>query len=439
VASPGTARSMTVRLEHVREPADRVPAGWPSPPDPGDLGKRIAWRRTQLRLSVAQVAARAKVSPRYLEYLERYPAMPGPATLRALAAALQTTTPALLGAGGQAPPRQGQLEGGLATEKLTAGECRRLLAPGGIGRVAVATASGLAVLPVNFAMVAGTIVFRTGGGTLIAAHCADDVAFEVDHIDESLGQAWSVLVRGPAHRVAQPGELHNLLEQVTVTPWAGGEREVYIRIVPARISGRRVGPAELGTGGGALVLAEAGPAPARDGMSAPDRHPGRWLALKVKYTGPQLREESDMPGIVVGFDGSVHARQALKWAISEAAIRRTPLTVLTVQQAIAGFWGAPVPYPGDEDLVDHAAKVAREETDSALEGLSEGQRPPSVTVQAAIGMPAEEILMAAQDADMIVVGSRGAGGFKKLLMGSVGLHITHHAHCPVVVIPADSA
>lgn len=232
---------MTVRLENVQEPADPIPVGWPSPPDPGDLGKRIAWRRTELRLSVAQVAARAQVSPRYLEYLERYPAIPGPATLRALAAALQTTTSALLGAGAQAPPRHGQL-GGPAAEKLTIGECRRLIAPGGIGRVAVATASGLVVLPVNFAVVAGTIVFRTGSGTLVAAHSTDDVAFEVDHIDEALGRGWSVLVRGPAHRVAQPSELHHLLEQVVVTPWAGGEREVYIRIVPVRMSGRRVGP-----------------------------------------------------------------------------------------------------------------------------------------------------------------------------------------------------
>jgi nucleotide-binding universal stress UspA family protein len=151
-----------------------------------------------------------------------------------------------------------------------------------------------------------------------------------------------------------------------------------------------------------------------------------------------MREESEMPGIVVGFDASVHSRQALEWAISEAAIRRAPLTVLTVQQAAAGYWGSPVAYPGDQDLVAHAAKVAREETDSALENLGEGKRPPSVTVQAVLGLPAEEILKEAQDADMIIIGSRGAGGFKKLLMGSVGLHITHHAHCPVVVIPASN-
>jgi nucleotide-binding universal stress UspA family protein len=145
-----------------------------------------------------------------------------------------------------------------------------------------------------------------------------------------------------------------------------------------------------------------------------------------------------MPGIIVGIDGSVHSRRALEWAISEAAIRRTPLTVLTVQQAIAGYWG-PVVYPQDPDFAEQAAKVAQEETDGVLEKLDAGSRPPSVTVRAVVGLPADEILTAAQDADMIVVGSRGAGGFKKLLMGSVSSQVTYHAHCPVVVIPAENA
>jgi len=61
-------------------------------------------------------------------------------------------------------------------------------------------------------------------------------------------------------------------------------------------------------------------------------------------------------------------------------------------------------------------------------------RPASVAVQAVLGIPAEELLKAAADADMIVVGSRGAGGFKKLRLGSVSSHVVHHGHCPVVVI-----
>ena len=53
------------------------------------------------------------------------------------------------------------------------------------------------------------------------------------------------------------------------------------------------------------------------------------------------------------------------------------------------------------------------------------------------GTPAHELLSAAKDADLIVVGSRGAGGFTRLLMGSVSTQVSHHAHCPVVVIPPE--
>ncbi len=62
-------------------------------------------------------------------------------------------------------------------------------------------------------------------------------------------------------------------------------------------------------------------------------------------------------------------------------------------------------------------------------------RPESVTVQVVSGTPAHELLSTARDADMIVVGSRGAGGFARLVMGSVSTQVSHHAHCPVAVIP----
>lgn len=143
-----------------------------------------------------------------------------------------------------------------------------------------------------------------------------------------------------------------------------------------------------------------------------------------------------MPGIIVGIDGSAQSRRALEWAVREAAIRRTPLTVLTVQQAVAGSWGGTIAYPGDQALAEQALKAAQQEADGVLERLGGDSRPPSVTIRAINGIPAEVLLNAAADADMIVVGSRGAGGFRKLLMGSVSSQVTHHAHCPVVVIPA---
>jgi nucleotide-binding universal stress UspA family protein len=148
---------------------------------------------------------------------------------------------------------------------------------------------------------------------------------------------------------------------------------------------------------------------------------------------------SKLAGIIVGIDGSVHSRAALDWAINEAAIRSAALTVLTVQQDYTGFWGpAGHPYVQDPSLVEQAAKEAQVETDNALDNRGTGHRPKSVSVRAVTGLPGAEILKAAQDAEMIVVGSRGAGGFRKLLMGSVSLQVTQHAHCPVMVIPAGS-
>jgi nucleotide-binding universal stress UspA family protein len=149
------------------------------------------------------------------------------------------------------------------------------------------------------------------------------------------------------------------------------------------------------------------------------------------------RKEKKMPGIIVGVDGSGHSRRALDWAIHEAAIRHAPLTVLTVQQVMRSFWAGPMLYAEDTELAENARKLAQDETDEALGELAEDARPPEVTVLGVPGFPAEEILAVAKDADMIVVGSRGAGGFKKLLMGSVASQITHHAHIPVVVIPAE--
>jgi Pyridoxamine 5'-phosphate oxidase/Helix-turn-helix domain len=231
---------MTVNHMSRTSPKDEEPR-WPSPPDPGDLSKRVAQRRTELHLSLMQVAARAGLSLRYLEYLERYPARPTPATLRQLAAALQTTPAALLGGGANVPPGHGIHPGELrVVSKLGSAECRRLITPGGVGRIAFGTLDGPVVIPVNFAVLAGTIVIRTAEGTVIDGHADGPVAVEVDHIDEALRQGWSVLVRGPAHRVAHPAELSRLQEDAVMRPWVGGEREVYVRVIPSQITGRRI-------------------------------------------------------------------------------------------------------------------------------------------------------------------------------------------------------
>jgi nucleotide-binding universal stress UspA family protein len=142
-----------------------------------------------------------------------------------------------------------------------------------------------------------------------------------------------------------------------------------------------------------------------------------------------------MPGIIVGIDGSVHSKNALEWAMKEAMIRHAPLTVIIVHPVIAGFSGRPVAYPTDDALADQARETARVEVDKTLAQLG-GPGPETVTVQGVSGFPAEVLITAGRDADMLVVGSRGSGGFSRLLLGSVSSQVTHHSRCPVVVIPA---
>ena len=144
-----------------------------------------------------------------------------------------------------------------------------------------------------------------------------------------------------------------------------------------------------------------------------------------------------MSGILVGVDGSGHSARALEWAAREAAVRSVPLQVLTVHQAVAGYSGMAVFYGGDEDATKRAQEAAQQLTDKVIGELDEASRPASVTVRAVHGFPSDELLSAAGDADLLVVGSRGAGGFRKLLLGSVGEQVAHHAHVPVVIIPAE--
>ena len=144
-----------------------------------------------------------------------------------------------------------------------------------------------------------------------------------------------------------------------------------------------------------------------------------------------------MPGILVGIDGSADSQRALEWAAKEAALRHTSLTVLTVHQAVRGFWGGTLQYAGDESLTDKARQGAQSETDTVLAGLGDA-RPTSVTVKAVQGIPAEEILNEGADADMIVLGSRGGGGFARMLMGSVPFNVAEHAKVPVMILPSQA-
>ena len=122
--------------------------------------------------------------------------------------------------------------------------------------------------------------------------------------------------------------------------------------------------------------------------------------------------------------------------MKEAALRETPLTVMTVHALIRGYFGGSVEFPADHAPAEKAGQVVQAEVDAAAKDLGDSA-PASVSVRVASGSVVEELVNAAKEADMLVVGSRGAGGFSRLLIGSVSSLVTEHATCPVVVIPTS--
>jgi nitroimidazol reductase NimA-like FMN-containing flavoprotein (pyridoxamine 5'-phosphate oxidase superfamily) len=98
------------------------------------------------------------------------------------------------------------------------------------------------MLPVNFAVTGKAIIFCTAPDTLLAVYADGQVSFEADHLDEALRAGWSVLVHGRAHKVTDERGVKCLEDRTHLQPWAGGARDVYVRIVPTRISGRCIEP-----------------------------------------------------------------------------------------------------------------------------------------------------------------------------------------------------
>ncbi len=123
---------------------------------------------------------------------------------------------------------------------LSPEECFDLLESASVGRVGLTSAGGIVMLPVNYAVAAKTIVFRTAPDTLLAAHGHGPVSFEADRVDELSREGWSVLVQGHAHEVAGEDEVRRLEHGTGLEPWASGARDVWVRIIPAHISGRRI-------------------------------------------------------------------------------------------------------------------------------------------------------------------------------------------------------
>lgn len=131
-------------------------------------------------------------------------------------------------------------------EHLDATECLRLIAPGGIGRVAYTGTYDLTVLPVNYKLHNGVILFRTSVDSLTVDDLRTGiegseyrVAFEVDDFSHASREGWSVLIQGPAHHLDDEAERADALT-AGLEAWPGGERDHFIKVSPMRVTGRRI-------------------------------------------------------------------------------------------------------------------------------------------------------------------------------------------------------
>jgi nitroimidazol reductase NimA-like FMN-containing flavoprotein (pyridoxamine 5'-phosphate oxidase superfamily) len=207
----------------------------------GDLGRRLFTRRTQLGLTREETAVRAGMAPGYLRHLEEHAdASPSRGALLRLAAVLETTLSALTGGDADLPPGPGPAGRSPVFTELSRTECGDLLSTHGVGRLAVPTAQGPLIVPVNYSVIDGTIVFRTARGTTPSLAVGSPVALEIDRIDDAFSQGWSVLVRGHARMVTDVGEAQLLARRAHSTPWAGGRRDVWVRVRPYAVTGRRI-------------------------------------------------------------------------------------------------------------------------------------------------------------------------------------------------------
>jgi nucleotide-binding universal stress UspA family protein len=138
--------------------------------------------------------------------------------------------------------------------------------------------------------------------------------------------------------------------------------------------------------------------------------------------------------IIVGVDGSDASKEALRWAVAEAALRRATVRAVHAWTYPTLFGGAYVPL--DEADTRRLRDEAQEMLDAVVDEVA-GRNPPAYIERRVEQGPAAGVLIdAAREADLLVVGSRGRGGFAELLLGSVSQQCAHHAACVVAIVRA---
>jgi nucleotide-binding universal stress UspA family protein len=143
---------------------------------------------------------------------------------------------------------------------------------------------------------------------------------------------------------------------------------------------------------------------------------------------------ADINRIVVGVDGSDSSRKALRWAYEEAAHHGASITAVSTWHPPALPMTPPYGAVPPEGYVSQPKQDALDLLERFVSGLD--VREPAVDVRTEVeeGNPAEVLIERSTEADLVVVGSRGYGGFKGMLLGSTSQHLVAHAECPVVVV-----
>jgi uncharacterized protein len=125
--------------------------------------------------------------------------------------------------------------------ELSRSECETLLRRDVVGRVTIAPPTGPHVMPLNYSVTDGSVVLCTTPYSLLGTYGRDSMlAFEIDHFEHARQRGWSVVVRGRAEAVEDPGELARLV-RLLPRPWAAGRRSLYLRIPLTEVTGRRLG------------------------------------------------------------------------------------------------------------------------------------------------------------------------------------------------------
>ena len=151
--------------------------------------------------------------------------------------------------------------------------------------------------------------------------------------------------------------------------------------------------------------------------------------------GQDAGPSTDVPQrVVVGIDGSATSAKALRWALEEASARYATLEVVHAWQGYHGEGGAYGLAVIDPDVFESSA---RDLLDDCVDGLDAADLSDQIQRTLVCDSPAHAILTVGKDADLVVLGSRGVGGFAGLLVGSTATQVAHHIDRPIVIVPGD--